>query len=100
MGQDVHAVRRVRGFLSARERMGTHPAENFHDDPCREARGSAAIGLNVDVYLLLQLHRALSAQVAHHPHHAWLGTLCHTALAWHPKASRRASLPNYFGTIW
>ncbi len=75
LGQDVHAVRRVRRLLHFRPRLGTHAAEDLHDDPRRQARGSAHLQFDVDVHVLLQLHRALSARAADHPHHARPGEL-------------------------
>ncbi len=72
MGQNVHAVRRLRRLLPARPALGALAAEALHDDPRRQARGSADFRLDVDVHLLLQLHRPLPAQAADHPHHARL----------------------------
>jgi hypothetical protein len=57
------------------QRLGTPAAEDLHDDPRRQARGGARFRLDVDVHLLLQLHRALPAQAADHAHHARPGQL-------------------------
>ena len=47
--------------------------------------------LDVDVHLLLQLHRALPAQAADHPHHARPRELCAPPRPGAQRASRRAT---------
>jgi quinone-modifying oxidoreductase, subunit QmoC len=38
MGEDVHAVRRVRGLVPVRPALGAFAAEDLHDDPRRQVR--------------------------------------------------------------
>src|SRR3569833_2645753 len=48
--------------------LGAPAAGTLHDDPCRQARGSADHNHKKKQHLLLQLQRALPAQAAGRPH--------------------------------
>ena len=99
MGQDVHAVRGVLRLLPARQVLGPPAAGDLHDDPRRQARGGADLGIGVDVHLLLQLHRALPARAADHPHHARPGALRQTPGAGPQEPADRQVRPDCSGTI-